>query len=89
MLAGNKKPNLSPSQEVRYNNITYIAASVGILGSVAGVIYSKKTGGGFWRGVGYWVLGGMVAGIPARLVAVPFQNKILKETETQNGSKTE
>lgn len=75
------KENLTPSQQARYDNITYLAGSVALLGSIGGIIYAKKTGGGFWRYVGYWIAGGLVAGIPARLVALPFQNKILREVQ--------
>ena len=70
---------MTPSQKARYSNITYLAGSVALVGSIGAVIYAKKTGGGFWRYVGYWFAGGLVAGIPARLIALPFQNKILRE----------
>jgi len=70
---------MTPSQKARYMNITYLAGSVALVGSIGAVIYAKKTGGGFWRYVGYWIAGGLVVGIPARLVALPFQNKILRE----------
>lgn len=79
---------MTPSQKARYRNISYLAGSVALVGSIGAVIYAKKTGGGFWRYVGYWIAGGLVAGIPARLVALPFQNKILKEVGNnpqQNG----
>jgi hypothetical protein len=77
---------MTPSQKARYMNITYLAGSVALVGSIGAVIYAKKTGGGFWRYVGYWIAGGLVAGIPARLVALPFQNKILREVGENNNS---
>ncbi len=72
---------LTASQIQRIANIQLVQSSVAVLGSIGGLIYAKKTGGGFWRYVGYWIVGGLVAGIPAMLVATPFKNKILKETD--------
>ncbi len=71
--------NLTDNQKERIRNIQAIAASISLVGSIGGVIYAKKTGGGFWRYVGYWILGGLVTGIPAKLITTPFTNKILKE----------
>lgn len=61
------------------NNINYVVGGIAMVGAIAGVVYAKKTGGGFWRYVGYWIAGGLVVGVPARLVALPFKNKILRE----------
>ena len=47
-------------------------SAIALAGSIAGVVYSVKKGNGFWPGVGYWILGGMVIGIPARIA---FANK--------------
>lgn len=69
---------LTPNQKARINNINMIAGSIALIGSIGGVVYAKKTGGGFWRYVGYWIVGGLVIGVPARLVALPFKNGILK-----------
>jgi len=52
-------------------------AMVGLIGSTAGLIYANKTGGGFWRYVGYFVLGGFVVGAIPRLVYfIPKENEI-------------
>ena len=40
---------------------------VGMIGSVAGVVYNVKTGGGFWRGVLFFFAGGFVVGIIPRM----------------------
>ncbi len=72
---------LTENQQSRLDNIKYITGSVALLGSIGGVIYSHKTGGGFWRGVGYWILGGLSLGLVARLAALPFENNILKEAD--------
>lgn len=73
------KTNLTSNQKERINNIDYVVGGIALLGAIGGVVYAKKTGGGFWRYVGYWIAGGLVVGVPARLVALPFKNKILKE----------
>ena len=74
---------LTPNQKARINNIDMITGSIALLGAIGGVMYAKKTGGGFWRYVGYWIVGGLASGIPARLVALPFKNAILKNGDTQ------
>jgi len=76
---------LTKNQEQRIQNIQAIQMSVGLLGSIAGVIYSSRTGGGFWRGVGYWVVGGLVFGIPTMLITTPLKNRILKEGDKDSG----
>lgn len=81
-MATNKE-TLTPNQKARINNIDMITGSIALLGAIGGVMYAKKTGGGFWRYVGYWIVGGLASGIPARLVALPFKNSILKKGDTQ------
>ena len=83
-----EKVTLTDNQKARINNIDMITSSIALLGSIGGIMYAKKTGGGFWRYVGYFIVGGMVTGIPSRLVALPFKNAILKKGDTQTG-KTE
>ncbi len=70
---------LTDSAQARLLNIQYTTSGLGLLGGIAGVIYSNRTGGHFWRGVGYFFLGSIVVGVAARLVALPFENKIIKE----------
>lgn len=77
---------LTPNQKARINNIDMITSSIALLGSIGGIMYAKKTGGGFWRYVGYFIVGGMVTGIPSRLVALPFKNAILKKGDTQTAT---
>ena len=72
---------LTPNQQQRINNIDYVTSSIGTLGAILGVVHSHKTGGGFWRGVGWFILGGLILSVPARIVATPFKNKIIKETK--------
>lgn len=53
--------------------------SASLLGGIGGVIYSKKTGGGFWRGVGYFVVGSILLRTAVFVATIPAQNKILNE----------
>ena len=72
---------LTENQKQRLANINYVVGSVALLGSIGGVIYSHRTGGGFLRGVGYWILGGLALSLPAKVISLPFANKIIKESE--------
>lgn len=75
---------LTENQKERIRNLQAIQWSASVLGSMLGVIYAKNTGGGAWRYIGYWMLGGVVLGLPAMLITTPFKNKILKEGDTTN-----
>ncbi len=74
-----QQEQLTDSATARLANIMYVTGSIGLIGSIAGVYYSHKTGGGFWRGVGYFLLGGFIFGTAAHLAALPFENKIIKD----------
>jgi len=63
----------------KINNITLIIGGFSILGGIGGVMYSHKTGGGFWRGVGYYFLGSLALGLPLRLALTPSINKVISE----------
>lgn len=79
-LLSSNTSDLTSNQIRRINNINYVVGSIGFIGSILGVIYSKRTGGGFWRGVGYFILGGAIVSLPAKVIALPFQNKIINES---------
>lgn len=72
---------LTQNQQFRLDNIQSINYGLSLLGAIAGVTYSKATGGGFWRGVGYWFLGGLTVGLATTIILTPFKNKILKEAD--------
>lgn len=73
--------NLSENQQQRIVNIAYVVGSISFLGSVGGLMYANRTGGKFWRYVGYFIVGGMVLGVPAKIISLPFINKIVGETK--------
>lgn len=74
-----QKEVLTENATARLQNIYYSVSSLSLLGGIAGVIYSNKTGGGFWRGVGYFLLGNIATGVVAGVAVLPFTNKIVKE----------
>jgi cation transporter-like permease len=55
--------------EKRLLNAKIIAGSIGTVASIGAVVYNIKTGGGFWRGVGYFLLAGVVVSIPVHYIA--------------------
>ncbi len=73
---------LTDSAAARIGNVEYMIAGASLLGAIGGVVYSNRTGGGFWRGVGYFFLGSIVVGVTARIIAIPFENKIIKDGVT-------
>jgi len=60
-------------------NVTMI--TVGLLGSVAGVIVAHKMGYKFWGKVGFYFLGAGVVGLPMHLI---FANKIAERKSQIN-----
>jgi len=77
------RANLTENQKQRIQNIEAIQSGAGLIGSIGGIIYANRTGGGFWRYVGYFILGGLVVGLPTALIMTPFKNKILKEGDKE------
>lgn len=75
--------NLTESQKQRISNINTVITVSGTIGLIGGIIYAHRTGGGFWRYIGYSILGNLVFSLPAYVISTPFKNKILKESETK------
>lgn len=73
--------SLTTNQQLRLANWNYIQWAAGILGAISGLFYAYRTGGGFWRYVGYWILGSIILSLPAAVITLPFKNKILKEAD--------
>ena len=80
-LSAEKPKELSDFDKQRIMNLNYIVWSASFLGTVGGIIYANKTGGKFWRYVGYAIVGGALVSFPTKLITIPFKNKILKEAE--------
>jgi hypothetical protein len=65
---------------IKLLNLNMTLWAVSIAGGVAGVVYSNKTGGGFWRGVGWYFVGSIAASAVGAIVAYPIRNKIIDES---------
>lgn len=82
----NNELGLKDTQIARIQNIEGIQFGVLILGGIGGLIYAKKSNngniGGFWRGAGYWILGGLILAVPTAIIVTPIKNKILKENDS-------
>lgn len=72
------------AKKVEYNkkllfNGLIVSSSIGAAAGIGAVVYNIKTGGGFWRGVGYFLLAGVLIGFPARLITSAVVAKKLKK----------
>ena len=72
---------ITENQKQRIFNIKSIQSGVSFMGGIGGVIYANRTGGGAWRYIGYFILGSLVTGVPAQIIATPKINEILKEAD--------
>lgn len=66
-------------EELKAKKITLMQqnAMVGLIGSTAGLIYANRTGGGLWRYIGYFIVGGFVVGaVPRLLYFIPKENEV-------------
>ncbi len=64
--------------------IAAIRYSAGLAGNIAGIIYANKTGGGFWRYVGFALLGGFIVGGIAAIATMPAAVRVSNfEAETK------
>lgn len=70
---------LTEKGKQKITNIRLAIGGVSILSGIGGVIYSNKTGGGFWRGVGYYLLVSIVVAIPLNLLSMPVVKKTISE----------
>ena len=77
---------LTDNQKSRIKNLEKIQISASFVGGIGGAIYAKKTGGGFWRYVGWWIAGSVALGLVSSLAVTPFKNRILKEGDESKGS---
>lgn len=80
---------MTENQKERIRNLEAIQASASLIGLVAGIIYAKKTGGGFWRYVGWSFAGSLALGLPALLATTPAKNKILREADDKKSTTSE
>jgi hypothetical protein len=80
-----RPPEQSPDQariaEIQHKLyvLTLIRMGVSGLGTVAGWYYANKTGGGFWRYLGFGFIGGASAGAIAFMATIPAYSELDKE----------
>jgi hypothetical protein len=72
---------LTENQQKRIQNIEMLEMGASLVGLIGGIVYSKRTGGGFIRGAGWGIAGSVGASLVAGLIATPIKNKIIKEAE--------
>lgn len=70
---------LTESQKSRIQNLDSLQWGISLIGNIVGIVYASRTGGGFWRYVGYFFLGGLIFGVIAALFTIPAKNNIIKE----------
>lgn len=73
------KTTANPEAAIKLMNLNYTLSAVSLLGGIGGIVYSNRTGGGFWRGVGYFILGNIALGAVATIATSPMRSKILKD----------
>ena len=74
---------LTQGQKNRITNIRGVQIDVSTLGSILGVVYAARTGGKWYRYIGYYILGGLILGVPTSLATTPMINDIIKESEEE------
>ena len=67
--------------EGKKKSLALTQAGIGGLGTVAGWIYANRTGGGFWRYVGFGFMGGAILGMTTYFITSQKSNNINTEIE--------
>jgi hypothetical protein len=62
--------------EGKKKSLALAQMGVGTLGTVGGWVYANKTGGGFWRYVGFGLIGGIALGAVGYFTLMQQSNKI-------------
>jgi hypothetical protein len=71
--------NLSPADKTKYIAIVGAASIATIGAGIYGVVLSKKYGGGFWRGLGYYLLFSIPTGVVLNLATSSYQAKLIEK----------
>ena len=74
---------LSPADKTKYMAILGAAGVASIGAGIYGVILSKKYGGGFWRGLGYYLLFSIPTGVVLNLVTSGYQAKLIENSQEE------
>src|SRR6185503_1811975 len=65
----------------KINNTNLVFASAGLVGGVGGIVYAVKKGKGFWGGVGCFILGSLIVGVPTRIGMVARYNNLKEQQD--------
>lgn len=68
----------------KLRQLTYIQMGISSIGTIAGWVYANKTGGGFWRYVGFGFMGGVITGSIGYFTTVQMANKIKTELDVRS-----
>ena len=74
---------LSPADKTKYMAILGAAGVASIGAGIYGVILSKKYGGGFWRGLGYYLLFSIPTGVVLNLATSGYQAKLIDNSQEE------
>jgi hypothetical protein len=77
--------------EGKKRSLQLIQMGISGIGTIGGWVYANKTGGGFWRYVGFGLLGGIAAGSVGYFTTMQRINKIdtLLEGKIKSDAKAE
>ena len=64
-----------------------IQGGIGSLGTIAGIVYASKTGGGAWRYIGFAILGGIALGGLGYAFTLSMVNNAVTEIEKLKNKK--
>lgn len=74
--------------EGKKKSLALTQMGVGSLGTIAGWVYANKTGGGFWRYVGFGIMGGAILGMTTYFITSQKTNKIDTEIAKKQAAAT-
>lgn len=72
--------------EGKKKSIMLKQAGVGALGTISGWIYANRTGGGFWRYLGFGFMGGAIVGVTSYFISSQKINDINTIIEQKKAS---
>ncbi len=72
--------------EGKKRSLALIQMGVGTIGTVSGWVYANKTGGGFWRYVGFGFVGGVALGAIGYFTVAQKMNKIQIEIDLKKAA---
>lgn len=78
-IFGSDITNLDETQRAKILNLDAIMGAMALIGGIIGAIYAHRTGGKWYRYIGYWILGSVILGLIGRIATTPSRNKTLNK----------